>query len=875
MKRLALKIISTIICLSTLMNVPVVFGAYSDIDENSKYYDAVALFEELGIVTGLEEELFRPEVAMTRADFALAFAGVLNNDGSEISQQQFNDVPSSNSAFSAVNYMSLNGYIKGDGDGNYRPNDGMTLNEGLIVATRVLGYEALGTDIMNSLVQDVKNDLSKGITIGINEYLTRGDMCILLYNTLNAPMVVIGSTVGNRVEYEINKDTTILSKNMEVQKKTGIFLADNNCAIYGLPTERKGDVVISYETYTYDGDSSGLVGKQVDFYSDEDGNIIAVFDKSEDSITVMYNDIKPQSDEYNFVYEDNRKTVTARISKNAYYAYNGMHAKTINADLVKPEYGEVILTDFDGDRQYDSVIVWEYKADTIRSVISSQEKIILDETGKTLTSDMEIRIYKDGAEADISSLSPFDFALVAEADGLVTLHASSNKVTGTCTEISTTDNYAVINSVQYGIIPGLANSIIPGKDITAFIDKYGNIGSVEDVSKIKYGFVQKAFYKDGSNEKVVLRIFAQDSQLHDYEAADKISVKNGSSSMAMVNNETLRNYFYNGTEFKEQLVRYEINDKEEVVKLYLPENSDLDDYGNESFVCNMNTAEMKNEGTLSSEVSKFYNNYFYVEEKKTELSFLTDTSTTVFYLPEKEKDWAVMTPSGLGSGSTYPSLWAYDMSEDGVVGCVVIKATGAIATGFSRSNTMFVVDDIVNVVNEENEPGVKLSGFSSAAKAVSFFASEPETIISGANENGTLYYQAKLSDVKRGDVIQVKLDADGAIHDFRIMYSYGEEDIAVSPFPDTEGANIRVLDREKSSFAFYGDVIEKGKKAIVVYNSLMPKKRSYTLGNCKTVIYDTITNRASAATTEDIYAGAKAFVYMFPAYGDAFVLIYQ
>lgn len=876
-----MKKIISILCILALL-VPVTFAEtdYSDLDKGSKYYEAVALFESMGLISGFTEDEFMPEVAMTRADFAMMFASLTGYDNSAYSLQRFSDVDESSPAFSHVNYMYENGYMLGDGDGTFRPNDGISCTEALKVVLTALGYDEPAKRKggypagYNSVGAELK--LTQGIDMNPTKPLTRGDMCILMYQALDTPMFTMSEITDKGFSYSEEEGATLLSEMMGVEKYSGVFIADYKSAVYGTRTNRADIVVINYETYSCTLNTENLVGKYVDYYVNSDNKVVAVFDRSESVVNVKYDDISPDSDLNEIKYDDGKREKRIKLSSDTLYGYNGIGATELSNNIVKPSYGEITAVDFDGDEVYDSVIVWEYSVGIVKSVSPALEQIQL-ESGELFDSDTEIFVYKNGASASFTDIGVKNVLLIAKAGSTVTVFVSDTKISGIVSSVDYDELIVAVEDVEYPVAAFEVNKIFAGKEMIIYTDKYGCIVYSEDDSGIKYGYLQNVYINEDT-EQGMIKLFGQDGKFHLFTAAENVNLYRSDVLEQRIPGEDLRSIFYDGDQMQTQLIKYELNSKGEVINIYRSLGVAVDEYGKDGFVCNMNTAELvklpeDDPARITSEVARYYSGYFYVVEKQNELSFLTSPSTVVFYLPEKETDWMIMSTSQFSVGQEFPSLAGYDFSYDGLCGCVVLKATGAIATSFGKSQTMFVVDELYTAVNDDNELFKVIGGISYKNERVSFRAPIDENIVSGSSEATTKYFGVCTDDIKKGDVIQVIADSENIIKDFRMIYSYGGDELAYSLFPDSEG-NIHVLDREKSSMAYSGPLIGVGESAFMLKNSILPKTRSYLISGTKVTIFNTKKNRAEIATTDDIYEGVNVFAYCYPAYTEKFLVLY-
>ena len=122
--------------------------SFSDVNSERWYATAVNTLASLGIITGVGNEKFAPERAITRAEFtaiAMRFAK-LDKTGINI----FSDVQQSDWFYDYVIGSIQYGWITGYSDGTFRPNNTITRAEVTTITNRMLGRAADETYVGNN-----------------------------------------------------------------------------------------------------------------------------------------------------------------------------------------------------------------------------------------------------------------------------------------------------------------------------------------------------------------------------------------------------------------------------------------------------------------------------------------------------------------------------------------------------------------------------------------------------------------------------------------------------------------------------------------------------------------------------------------------------
>lgn len=133
---------------------PLPQGEYHDVPENYWAYDNITKLAKEGIVNGYDNSTFEPAKAITRGQVAsyLMRALDLPRDGKDTG---FQDVTEDHTHATAIKAVSEAGFIRGDQDGNFMPNEPMTRQQMAVIFYRA--FDLSGTTYDGSFT-DVSND---------------------------------------------------------------------------------------------------------------------------------------------------------------------------------------------------------------------------------------------------------------------------------------------------------------------------------------------------------------------------------------------------------------------------------------------------------------------------------------------------------------------------------------------------------------------------------------------------------------------------------------------------------------------------------------------------------------------------------------------
>jgi len=179
--------------------------------QGTKYVDAVENLIEVGLVNGFEDNTYRPNEAVTRAQMAKLMVIALGEEDKvdEASNQStsFTDMQYSHWAYGYVNVAKDIGIINGYTDGTFDPDAKVSYAEAITMAVRALGYEDRIKQINdvwpnNYITCSKELDMLKSIsTFNHNDGAARGDVAILLWNMLNTGVCKVVAQNDNGLIY--------------------------------------------------------------------------------------------------------------------------------------------------------------------------------------------------------------------------------------------------------------------------------------------------------------------------------------------------------------------------------------------------------------------------------------------------------------------------------------------------------------------------------------------------------------------------------------------------------------------------------------------------------------------------------------------------
>ena len=192
MKRTIAFIITALILFSTS-----VYAYYTDVDETMPCYQAVNRLYDFGIMGGYDDNTFRPEKILTRAEATVLVCSALNIQEEDMSYISFyDDVPLEHWASKYITHatavMAVNGYE----DNSFRPDNPVSYLEFMKMMLQILGdteyCKQNGGYPKGYLLRAEISGMTKLVTsTDYDSSITRGDAAIILNHALEIPLVEI------------------------------------------------------------------------------------------------------------------------------------------------------------------------------------------------------------------------------------------------------------------------------------------------------------------------------------------------------------------------------------------------------------------------------------------------------------------------------------------------------------------------------------------------------------------------------------------------------------------------------------------------------------------------------------------------------------
>lgn len=783
--------------------------------------------QSVDLLTGLDL-LEAPQTdlstTLSRGDFAKLLADMVGYYGFTVATNEYRDVTEATPNYQAICFVIEQGYMFGD-KGLFRPGNAVTVAEAARALVEVTG---------NNLAKNINTDSAysmKASGLGLykalnvkngNDLLSAGAAYKMAVNTLTAKAIKKSAVAGG---YITDAETgNFLEVMHNIKRVVGVLTKSQTAGIYTAGGAGKNYVEIDQIRFRAVEDWTALLGYQVNAYIHfgDDGNEVihltpfstntVVELKAEDIISV--NSAKTEI-VYNLTDgEDDDEKI--RLTSATAVVWNGSYGGTLvnytanqialRDELGNPKTGSVRLIDFDEDEVCDVLNIMSYEMYYSSSVDDRNEWVNdtnRTDSSKTLKMDAYLGsarriVYETGAEADFDLFDKEQVLHVAESydKTSITVIIGETEVEVTVTEVRTvggvTEYYADGkwyrgNDYFCKYYQHLATAPTAGWHGHFKLDLDGRIAVTESDTEELWGYLIAIGSEPGLTTQNQAKIFTNyKTELSEHKVivmnlASRVQVSPGNGVYTSYKEEELKNLniFKNGAVFKDQLIRFTVNDADEINKIITADETRAWDYTQLSTGDPLsdewyNTSspfalcyDATKDGPTITESDALYLNMPASNYTSTMLlgnKFLLDANHVPFWIIptdlSDEKMYAYGTREGWSLGTT-PDIKIYDMKKDNSAGAAVWRRPSGAAENVKWENyKTLLITEVKKIANEEGVVTTQISGYrqyqySQESMGIKTFTAVDENL---------------LADIQVGDLIQYQTNSMGYITHFRYFF---------------------------------------------------------------------------------------------------------
>ncbi|MBE5039704.1 S-layer homology domain-containing protein [Ructibacterium gallinarum] len=803
-----------IICLLIvlcLLGVPVAAEETEAAIETSAETKAVRIIKGLGIMQGYEDGSFRPEGALTRAEFAQCIAaflgmatdeigetavntaiwenefhgtplpeGTQTGEGAETQSALFADLPAGHWAYAAVEKVMQYRIMIGTTEGLFEPDRPVLPEEAVKVMLCLLGYqvnaEVNGGYPAGYLLIANRLDITTGIDLLAESGMTRGQVAQLIYNCLSVQTQAVDQ-IGTESTQFSPTGKTLMSDFLNIEQVRG-EMTDNGVTSYSGRSEIAENQIkignITIEVSDTQEEIRTEIGSILEAYYhvDKNGgpNTLVYAEVSDVNRYVFIPAEEIDSFEGNTVsYNENSKTRTQTIAAGTQFIHNGTAVSTLTDTMRDLSSGWIKIM----QNGTNLVVMKDYRG-VFASSVNTDEGVIYDKL------DPSSPIYfnpedhskhisiknKDKTLASTEDLGPSMAMMIADSMYDVEIILCGAAVSGTVEYVAASGEAGVtVSGTFYPFTQDYLNASNKitanlGENVNLFLDTDQKIVWVESGNAAQgtvYGFVVNSVKKDSFDGEWMLKVFTAAGEMNEYNVASRITL----------NDEQGREYTLKGEEIDAWLaertgfVEFELNSNQEIRRIVLP----------------------LEEGTNGQRLYKIYEITAAEKEMMMYKSYTknfgyrinVNDSTRVFNIPEDFKnaaddEFSLLTSSFFSDNMTYQVTGYTTVPNSKMAQYLVNYGSGS--KPLNNSDKLAVVTDVVQSLNEEGELCNVLYANKAGSEVQLYegddcsFDAVPPAV---AEASGKTYQIAK------GDIIRYGTDARGKVAQIYLVYDADAE----------------------------------------------------------------------------------------------------
>lgn len=592
---------AAMLCIALLVSCISVYGAEQKYNDPTEYVntDEFNFVRALDLMPICNYDDFQPDNYVTRAEFARILCAITDAQLGETSCEFVDTADSMYKDYIAEAYQR--GYVSGYDKYVFKPNANITADELIKCMINVLGYDnaakAKGGYPKGYINVAGSLDLLSGVRALGGAYITRGDICRVLFNMRKINMCKIES-IGKSITFSSEDDSTFLSDYLNIGIKKGIVTDNGISALRNESKVSSAKMSIGDEIFVMGNKSLArkLLGRYVEaYYSCE---------KSVDEYEIKYIQLDKtrQRDETEFPIKSfeqlsgrkikyldlDKRARSIELTPTANIIFNNKAVKVLTSEMFDYDYGTVTYVPAHGEND-DTLIIegfvsWYVNAvdremETLRTTEASP-KIDGKYTVKIPNADIGKKIIIEneyGLPATINDITLYSVIDISKNEDVVhiliaPLGAEDKKITSF--EKDSDDTFIIFEEKSKYKVSDFYKttndflSINKGDICFVYLNNFGEVVNLitEDNSSLKVGYLIKTYMGEKLSSKPQLKLLAIDNTIITVEAEDKI---NWSDEKNTTGKKTFASV-YNKLKSYEGPINYKLNSKGKVSDIYLP-----------------------------------------------------------------------------------------------------------------------------------------------------------------------------------------------------------------------------------------------------------------------------------------------------------------
>ncbi len=811
--------------LSQILVLTMILSSFSFVIAFGAVYETPENFDEMtGLLSALDiiDETFSVNSSeITRKEFTklvVKASGLGDFVSANVTYPPFTDVDVNNEYAPYVELAKSKNLTYGYSDGTFKPEESISLTEAIVYLIRLLGY----TDIAEEKggypggyqTLSYTIDLMKSIKIGYDDFVTNECAVNLIFNALNANVLMIDSISSD--SYKITAGQPLMYQNFKVVKKSGITEGVDITSLVGPNDVKPFNIMVDGSLIDVGNLSpNDFLGYNVNVYYHEGEEVntlkfIAKNKRNKEEI-INISEITSISDYTVYKTDMNGKQKIYSYERGASVIYNGTSTTSafnmsIFNDLNGNKLdGNIKLLDNNGDSKFDVIFVNVYE-EFIVGKIDSKDKMVYDYNNTsnnikldTTVDDPYTVIYdENGEEISLGKLNTGSSVMIYRSkpdayQKYIRVYVSQKTISGLLSSVGydeLNNLIARIGNKEYKLT-GYANkyysSKLLGSIVTAYMNINGEVTFIKegDNSNEKWGILTAVGEPENESQTYVIRIFTEDGEFVDFVPAKYITL-DGNEPKIKTDNVSEMTNLINTLKLASTKISAVPNAGTTNTTLHQMVKYRINDDGKITYIDTLLTKDK----TLATRVDMQPSDSVYFE-KFTDLTTYTNggthigskyyaTAATKVYLyhPSDKYEYGVVPGTTVYQSYIKASGYAFYSNEFSIFPDVYMKENDK-QTSFNTMYTNYyaIIKKMTDTVDDEGMPAKKVYAYVNNSP-VTFVTKEtlaPDNVPTVPNSNPAVKLDGfSVKDLKEGDIITYSLDTvTGELSNYELIYRDG------------------------------------------------------------------------------------------------------
>ena len=778
------KIISYLCAISVMLTSVAAFADVDDVptrnwgskngtvsyEMQDSFRGVYSLLRYLGIATAEESE-FNIEGEATRAEAADMFARFGGKTPAKAQDSPYPDVKVSDKYADGVAAAKAQG-ITPAGSDKFYPYGTVTADDAAEWAIKALGYDKIYRGL-SALEIASRLGILKGVK---NSELSRGDLCIVMINTLESAYVTMSDFTADG-GYGFNESDTenYLKHCYNIELVKGVLTGIGSVSLYSQDEVPQGYAEIDRVRYGGgENVSDKFFGKNIYAYINEDKEIVAAWEneRCNESVTVAKDDVFSLSDSLLEYDRGDGRTGKFKIDPSAILVSNGvlMGAFSYYKDI---EYTSLTLTDNTRDGLADVIVAESYKYYITESYSDFSKQIKLGYCDDVIDLSEDVC---DGYEMSMGGKAMTPAELKKEYVLSVGEAVKSNGKRHYIIKVSKDIVYGTLSGIEHDgedvfyTVSGerlelsrfykgfLENDTEQQKPTTGdvanfYVSHDGKIVFSKINNGYSFGYLMNIASNEDTENDVRVKLYLFEGKAKTYQLAEKVTLltpddMKGTKFLS----DKVCEAFRSDAGAEKQPVAFKLNSEEKISAIAKEYDMTGKEPGSVDYPLVKNV-------TMGGDESRFYTGVvsgWYLPWTMNVMEIPDDASKL-----GDENSYRIFTPSSWGNDYYFASNYITLYNADKFKTAEFVITSGKGGTELDRKLHAYMVKGVKYIADEDDMPAVLLSYFDERGAKKEVVIND-ETKLSVPTKGEFFGVHGGVKDLRCGDIFQMKKDGNNA-----------------------------------------------------------------------------------------------------------------